>query len=151
MTTGTFLWTGVEFPGLNGLIVRVPSYHRQLLAGAVDLRAGHVVYAVGHLGELGRDGHSILRVVEVARDPYTLNCLALLVEHKSYRIVGLDVVLNDEGRRSFSSAQLHRDISLRVGLLQPIGVWLGILPRQVSDLRAVVLKFRLFLGHDVAF
>src|ERR1700678_1125745 len=95
---------------LNGLIVRVLSHDRQLLAGSVYLRAGNVVCAVRKLGELRPDGHGILRVVEVARNPKTLNCFLLLVEHDGDRVIWLDVVLNDEGRRDVPSAQLDRDI-----------------------------------------
>ncbi len=80
---------GPKFQVLNWLIVGILSYDCQLLAGAVDLRARHVVYAIRQLGKLGRDGHSILGVVEVACDPYTLNRLVLLVECKSERIAGL--------------------------------------------------------------
>jgi hypothetical protein len=95
---------------LNRLIVRVLSDDRQLLARPVYLRAGNVVCAVRKLGELRSDGHGILRVVEVARNPKTLNCFLLLVEHEGDRVIWLDVVRNDEGHHGVSSAQLQRDI-----------------------------------------
>ncbi len=95
------------------------------------------------------DSHTIRGAVEITRQPECFGWLSAVVKYKSYRIVGFDVVLNNECDFTFTSAGLKRNVARLEGRLESPRIGLCVLLSQVRNLLTVVLKLSCFLLDHV--
>src|SRR5580692_9488837 len=109
-----------------------------------------MVGAVGKLGELNVESHSVFRIVHIGSDLYGNDFLCCFVENQRHGIARFQIILDDElDLVGHLGDGADGDVALGVGLLDQIFVWGNILLCQSFHLLGVVFVFFFFLLDDV--